>query len=746
MSNKINTVYRFDNFCLDTFQRCLTFQDKTVSLTPKAYQTLLVLLQHHGEVVEKEFLLNEVWADTFVEETTLAQNILTLRKALSRFDSEKEFIVTFPRRGYRFVAEVHEVFADEEVMLVEKKTRTHIIAQLIHDSDISNGGNILVKSQRNLPGSRFVSTKPATLSLLLVLGLAIIYLVSTVFSEPQSMAETLFRKFRTDTIVADADIRNAVSSSNGKFLAFVQNKNGSKSLNLRQIETGNMMELVSNISGKFIGAVFSPDNQYIFYSVSQNPVQDKSPISILYKISVTGGASHEILRGIESSPAVSPDQKQIAFIRRNALNNETALIISDIFGKNEAIAAVSTQDAVFTTGGVAWSPDGKSVTATVYQKKNNQTSVQVAVINTALGIIKIISNEDWIWAGQPIWLRDGSGIAVAAYGAKSPSLNDEIWIVSYPEGKSRMLTNGINGAYGISFNTETDSIIAVKSNKFTCFLTAPVDNLRKSNHVLTTIGDDCLVQFGADWTNDGRIIYSATEDGNADIYTISEDGSERKQITSGESAEISPKISADGRFLIYISNRSGQMNVWRSDTNGINTTQLTDSSNVKEAIISPDGNSVFYLAQEPDNSFETLWQISIDGGKPVQFTKQPTLSPRISPDGKSIACSIFNAETNKMNLAVLSAENGEVVKYPETPQNNELPYIDWSKDGNSLFVVLKQVKPYSLWRLSLIGEEPEKLREWENDAIFRLAISKNGERVFYEVGNELNSVVQLKSL
>ena len=75
-------------------ERWLTFQDKPVWLTPKAFQTLVVLLRNNGRVVEKEYFLNEVWADTFVEESTLAQNILTLRKTLNRFTKDKEFIVT----------------------------------------------------------------------------------------------------------------------------------------------------------------------------------------------------------------------------------------------------------------------------------------------------------------------------------------------------------------------------------------------------------------------------------------------------------------------------------------------------------------------------------------------------------------------------------------------------------------------------------------------------------------------------
>lgn len=100
MSNKKPAFFKFDSFSLDVNQQCLFYENNLVSLTPKAFQTLLVLLKNRHQVVGKEFLLNEIWADTFVEETTLSQNILTLRKTLSSFQKDKEFILTFPRRGF----------------------------------------------------------------------------------------------------------------------------------------------------------------------------------------------------------------------------------------------------------------------------------------------------------------------------------------------------------------------------------------------------------------------------------------------------------------------------------------------------------------------------------------------------------------------------------------------------------------------------------------------------------------------
>jgi Tol biopolymer transport system component/DNA-binding winged helix-turn-helix (wHTH) protein len=748
MSNKTLTFFKFDDFYLDIDERCLTFQDQPVSLTPKAFQTLVVLLRKHGKVVEKEYFLNEVWADTFVEESTLAQNIMTLRKTLGRFKNDREFIVTIPRRGYQFVGEVEEFLGDEEIIVVEKHTRTHLVTEQreIHDSSDTNSNKITVDSRRLLLKNVFSLRKAISVGLLVFLAFTIGYFAAFGFKGSESFAESQFRRFRVDTIVADADIRNSAISPNGKYLAMIQVKNGVQSLYLRQLENGNTREIVPRIGGKFIGAVFSPRREEIYYSVNENLEPNKPAVSTLYKVSILGGASQKILHDIDSPVAISPDESRLAFVRRHAESKETALVLTDIEGKNEQSLAVRQAESGFTSGGVSWSPDGKALSATVFQRENKRASVQVAIVDAATGEQKLVSHENWISAGQTVWLKDGSGILVVAYGAKSPSLNDEIWVVSYPGGKARFVTNGINGNYGISLNAAANSIVAVKSNKFACFLTAPVDNLFKNTHVLTTISDECPLPFGADWTNDGRIVYSAADDGNADIFTISEDGSERQQLTSDASAEISPKLSADGRFLIFMSNRTGQMDVWRSDANGTNTIQLTANGNVKDSIISPDGETVFYLVEEPESMVETLWRVSINGENPARLTDRTTRSPRISPDGKTIACYIFNEETNRMTLALVSAKTGQVLKYPATPQNEDIPFLDWSKDGENLFVVLQRGKPFSLWKLPLNGGRPEQLREWENDAIFRLAISRNGQRVFYEVGNQLNNVVQFQSL
>jgi TolB-like protein/Flp pilus assembly protein TadD len=101
--------YEFGPFRADLTKRLLLRDGELVALTPKAFETLVVLLEHGGEVLLKEELIERVWPDTVVEEGSLNRNISTLRKVLGEAPNDHRYIVTVPGRGYRFVGELREV-------------------------------------------------------------------------------------------------------------------------------------------------------------------------------------------------------------------------------------------------------------------------------------------------------------------------------------------------------------------------------------------------------------------------------------------------------------------------------------------------------------------------------------------------------------------------------------------------------------------------------------------------------------
>ncbi len=105
-------LYAFGPFQLDPAQRLLFRNGEIVPLTPKAVETLLLLVENRGQLVTKDELLQRIWPDTFVEEGTLVRNVSFLRKALGETPDGHEYIETHSKRGYRFIAEVRELGPD----------------------------------------------------------------------------------------------------------------------------------------------------------------------------------------------------------------------------------------------------------------------------------------------------------------------------------------------------------------------------------------------------------------------------------------------------------------------------------------------------------------------------------------------------------------------------------------------------------------------------------------------------------
>jgi TolB-like protein/DNA-binding winged helix-turn-helix (wHTH) protein/tetratricopeptide (TPR) repeat protein len=129
MDGQQDRFYEFGAFRLDSVKRLLLRDGKLVPLTPKAFDTLLVLIDHSDRVLEKGELMDLLWPDSHVEEANLALNISALRKALDERPSEHRYIVTIPGRGYRFVAPVKEV-GDEEVELIpDGQTSAQVVTE-----------------------------------------------------------------------------------------------------------------------------------------------------------------------------------------------------------------------------------------------------------------------------------------------------------------------------------------------------------------------------------------------------------------------------------------------------------------------------------------------------------------------------------------------------------------------------------------------------------------------------------------
>jgi eukaryotic-like serine/threonine-protein kinase len=124
--------YEFGPFRIDPDKRLLLRDDRPVPLQPKAFETLLVLVQNSGTVVLKNDLMNTLWPDSFVEESNLTQHIFVLRKSLGESAGENRYIATIPGRGYRFAEKVRLVPEHEDIVV-----ESHSVTRVVIDAESS---------------------------------------------------------------------------------------------------------------------------------------------------------------------------------------------------------------------------------------------------------------------------------------------------------------------------------------------------------------------------------------------------------------------------------------------------------------------------------------------------------------------------------------------------------------------------------------------------------------------------------
>src|SRR5258707_14169088 len=98
----------FRSFRLDPVNQCLWHGGNRVALTPKAFDMLRYLVEHPGRLVTQDEILEALWPETYVNPEIIKKYILEIRKGLGDRHDKPEFIQTFPKRGYQFVAAVRD--------------------------------------------------------------------------------------------------------------------------------------------------------------------------------------------------------------------------------------------------------------------------------------------------------------------------------------------------------------------------------------------------------------------------------------------------------------------------------------------------------------------------------------------------------------------------------------------------------------------------------------------------------------
>jgi len=258
MNHPANPWYEFGAFRVDAADRRLFRNGEEVSLSPKVFETLLLLLEKPGQLVGKDELMERLWPGTFVGEDTLAQKISLLRKALNEGNGSNEYISTVPKLGYRFTGEVRRG--------VPVADRTQVAVQA--------GEGAASPSSVAAPwkGLRWLSVGLPIMITLCALGIAWLAL------RHSSSAST------ANYVIKKLDVSNAlmygVISADGKYLAYVALDKSKKSLWVRPVaSTGKGLQVVPETQGSFWGVTFSPDQAYLYYVLAEVPTTQGCAIS-----------------------------------------------------------------------------------------------------------------------------------------------------------------------------------------------------------------------------------------------------------------------------------------------------------------------------------------------------------------------------------------------------------------------------------------------------------------------------------
>jgi TolB protein len=230
------------------------------------------------------------------------------------------------------------------------------------------------------------------------------------------------------------------------------------------------------------------------------------------------------------------------------------------------------------------------------------------------------------------------------------------------------------------------------------------------------------------WAPDGRIVYESDFNGNKDIWIMNQDGSGGKRLTSGVGRNGNPRVTPDGRYILFTSNRSGAPEIWRMEIDGSNPVQLTSSGYAQMSDISPDGKWAFYGSC----ALPGFRKVPVDGGEPVELTSGPCGNRlSVAPDGKLIAYYYReNQPGAKMKIAVIPSGGGEPVSTFDPPREDYWSHdIRWTPDGKALLYEAEHNGVSNIWLKPLNGRPPKQLTDFRSETISAFDLSRDGKHL-----------------
>lgn len=574
---------------------------------------------------------------------------------------------------------------------------------------------------------------------LILLGTAILVVIGGVGFAAYKFWPTTVQPAKAmsiERLTTSGNTRDAAISPDGKYVVYIIDEGGQQSLWTRQIATTGNVQIVPPGEIQYSGLVFTPDGNYINFVKRENP---DLPLA-LFQMPVLGGNQRRLIPNISGGITYSPDGKQMAFVRQGfPAAGESSLLIANADGTEERIVATLKRPEFFANVGgqiPAWSPDGKAIASIAANL--TVTGLKVVEVQVADGSVKDLGVQGWHFLRRIAWLPDNSGFLLLGTNTISGRYNQQIWRISYPEGKVSRITTDSNNYVGMSVSADSGALVAIQFNVLSNIWIAP--NGDAGSAVQIRSGAANLEGTGSlAWTPDGRVVFGSIASGIQDLWIMDSDGSGQKQLTAESGGNFEAAATPDGRYLLYTSAREDGHNIWRMDPDGANPTKLTRGNNDDNADVSADSRWVIYDSRRSGDW--NIWKVSIDGGEPVQLTDFTSRGAQISPDGKWIACEYRENISSPWRYAIFPFEGGKPIQVFDMAGKDKFA---WSRDSRSIIYNHTVGGVGNIWSLPLDGGSSRQLTNFKTEQIYNFDWSADGKKLVLARGTTTIDVVLIK--